>query len=67
MFAGESVMNDAVALVLSKSVETYDTAAGREAFDTPAFFAAVANFVGKQTRDFFWFDGCSVIPLAQHS
>jgi len=43
---GESVMNDAVALVLSKSVETYDTAAGREAFDTPAFFAAVANFVG---------------------
>ena len=46
-------MNDAVALVLSKSVETYDTAAGREAFDTPAFFAAVANFVGKQTRDFF--------------
>jgi len=43
---GESVMNDAVALVLSKSVEAYDTAAGGEAFDTPAFFAAVANFVG---------------------
>ena len=41
-------MNDAVALVLSKSVEAYDTAAGGEAFDTPAFFAAVANFVGKQ-------------------
>lgn len=43
---GESVMNDAVALVLSKSVETYATSAGREAFDTAAFFAAVLNFVG---------------------
>lgn len=43
---GESVMNDAVALVLSKSVEAYDTTAGKEAFDTPAFFSAVANFVG---------------------
>ena len=40
------MMNDAVALVLAKSVETYDTAAGGEEFDTTAFFAAVANFGG---------------------
>ena len=46
LWTGESVMNDAVALVLAKSVETYDTAAGGEEFDTTAFFAAVANFGG---------------------
>lgn len=46
-FIGESVMNDAVALVLSKSVEAYDTTAGKEAFDTAAFFSAVANFIGE--------------------
>ena len=46
IFLGESVMNDAVALVLSKSVETYSSEAGKKAFDTAAFFAAVLNFVG---------------------
>ena len=39
-------MNDAVALVLSKFVETYSSEAGKKAFDTAAFFAAVLNFVG---------------------
>ena len=49
-FSGESVMNDAVALVLSKSVETYSSVsseAGKKAFNTAAFFAAVLNFIGE--------------------
>lgn len=50
---GESVMNDAVALVLSTSVETYSSEAGKKAFDTPAFFAAVVNFVGVFAGSFF--------------
>uniref|UniRef100_UPI00358F485A sodium/hydrogen exchanger 6-like isoform X2 n=1 Tax=Myxine glutinosa TaxID=7769 RepID=UPI00358F485A len=39
---GESVLNDAVAIVLSSSIASYSL----HSFDTRAFFGAVGNFVG---------------------
>ncbi|CAG5128526.1 unnamed protein product, partial [Candidula unifasciata] len=42
---GESVLNDAVAIVLSESVETYGELSA-DAFDLEAFFSAIGKFAG---------------------
>ncbi|XP_067668746.1 sodium/hydrogen exchanger 9-like isoform X6 [Haliotis asinina] len=43
---GESVFNDAVAIVLSGSVETYGQLSGGKKFNAEAFFKALGNFLG---------------------
>ncbi|XP_042889452.1 sodium/hydrogen exchanger 7-like isoform X3 [Penaeus japonicus] len=40
---GESVLNDAVAIVLSSAIESYGSASG--GFETSAFFLAILNFL----------------------
>ncbi|XP_046879452.1 sodium/hydrogen exchanger 9-like [Hypomesus transpacificus] len=42
---GESVLNDAVAIVLARAITTYSLTGGVHAFDTRAFFLAVGHFV----------------------
>ncbi|BFZ00848.1 hypothetical protein BsWGS_03886 [Bradybaena similaris] len=48
---GESVLNDAVAIVLSESVETYGELSA-DAFDLSAFFSAIGKFAGVFTAAF---------------
>ncbi|XP_052783462.1 sodium/hydrogen exchanger 9-like isoform X3 [Mya arenaria] len=43
---GESVLNDAVAIVLSGSVEAYGKGGGGEGFSVNALFKALGNFLG---------------------
>ncbi|XP_053565986.1 sodium/hydrogen exchanger 9 [Bombina bombina] len=43
---GESVLNDAVAIVLTYSISIYSPKENPNAFDTAAFFQCVANFLG---------------------
>ncbi|XP_071778497.2 sodium/hydrogen exchanger 9-like [Centroberyx gerrardi] len=42
---GESVLNDAVAIVLTHAITTYSHMGGGHTFDTPAFFLSVGYFV----------------------
>ncbi|XP_005237778.2 sodium/hydrogen exchanger 9 isoform X1 [Falco rusticolus] len=43
---GESVLNDAVAIVLTCSISIYSPKENPNAFDTAAFFQSVGNFLG---------------------
>lgn len=43
---GESVLNDAVAIVLTYSISIYSPKENPNAFDTAAFFQSVGNFLG---------------------
>ncbi|XP_017757698.1 PREDICTED: sodium/hydrogen exchanger 7 isoform X3 [Eufriesea mexicana] len=43
---GESVLNDAVAIVLSGSIQNYGERSGSGGFETVAFFQAFGDFVG---------------------
>ncbi|XP_036935109.1 sodium/hydrogen exchanger 9-like isoform X2 [Acanthopagrus latus] len=43
---GESVLNDAVAIVLTHAITTYSQMESGHSFDTPAFFLSVGYFLG---------------------
>lgn len=43
---GESVLNDAVAIVLTYSISMYSPKENPNAFDAAAFFQSVGNFLG---------------------
>ncbi|XP_030253489.1 sodium/hydrogen exchanger 9-like [Sparus aurata] len=43
---GESVLNDAVAIVLTHSITTYSRMESGHSFDTPAFFLSIGYFLG---------------------
>ncbi|KAL4677619.1 hypothetical protein H8959_020293, partial [Pygathrix nigripes] len=43
---GESVLNDAVAIVLTYSISIYSPKENPNAFDAAAFFQSVGNFLG---------------------
>ncbi|KFO21851.1 Sodium/hydrogen exchanger 9 [Fukomys damarensis] len=49
---GESVFNDAVAIVLTYSISIYSPKENPNAFDTAAFFQSVGNFLGIFTGSF---------------
>ncbi|NXK60038.1 SL9A9 protein, partial [Sylvietta virens] len=58
---GESVLNDAVAIVLTHSISIYSPKENPNAFDAAAFFQSVGNFLGIFAGSFFMGSSYAVV------